>query len=311
MNESMAALRQLGYGEPMRSSGSIRPWRKSRTFGDVYGGRSRNRVTDGIFNRAHSIDPPGAHDALPIVLEDNPSKKMVFPAPSKKIVERIQSLPEQDVAGITHLWLRRAKPSEHEAGAIPFGEFICGSRVRMIVVYPWPSDLTLHFGRTRPPSQKLREFARGLTISGRGGTDGLSSGPRSRSSAGAWITSSSTRSGTISTGTAATGRKQTIERSKPLPIPTQPDGRQPALKPSNLGNGAKSWLTRTQIRHDSRPIDPKFANGLLRNCAKQAETRRHPPPNNTRKTVNEGFRSWCRKTCRFKSCHPHKYSDQG
>lgn len=152
-------LSRLGYGKPMGSPGSIRPWRKSRTFGDVYGGRSRSRVTDGIFNRAHSIDPPGPHDALPIVLEDNPSKKMVFPASSKKIVERIQSLPEQDVAGITHLWLRRAKPSEHEAGAIPFGEFICGSRVRMIVVYPWPSDLTLHLGRTRPSSQRLREFA--------------------------------------------------------------------------------------------------------------------------------------------------------
>jgi hypothetical protein len=157
----------------MGSPGSIRPWRKSRTFGDVYGGRSRDRVTDGIFNRAHSIDPPGPHDALPIVLEDNPSKKMVFPATSNTIVGRIKSLPEQDIVGITHLWLRRAKQSEHEAGAIPFGEFICGSGVRMIVVYPWPSDLTLFLGRTRPTTQRLREFAPWTSDSKK--TDGLSS----------------------------------------------------------------------------------------------------------------------------------------
>ncbi len=63
-----------------------------------------------------------------------------------------------------------------------------------------------------------------------------------------------------------------------------------------------------------------------RNCAKQTETRRHPPtrppanpqvrhhfspPANTRKTANDGFRSWCRKTCRFKSCRPHKLVTRG
>ena len=139
----------------MGSPGSIRPWRKSRTFGDIYGGRVRNRVTDQIFERTHSIDLPGPHDELPLVIADNASKHMVFPAPANKIVARVRSLPEQDTIGITHLWLRRAKPNERGT----FAEFVCGSGVRMIVIYPWPSDLTLRFGRSRPPARKLREFA--------------------------------------------------------------------------------------------------------------------------------------------------------
>jgi hypothetical protein len=134
----------------MGSPGPVRPWRKSRTFGDIYGGRHRRRITDGVFNRAHSIDPPGPLDDLPLVIEDNPSKDMVFPASAQRIVERIRALPPHHTIGITHLWLRRAKPGEREVGLVPFAEFICGSGVRMIVVYPWPSDLTLRFGISRP-----------------------------------------------------------------------------------------------------------------------------------------------------------------
>ena len=72
--------------------------------------------------------------------------------------------------------------------------------------------------------------------------------------------------------------------------------------------------------------DPNLLTDCYRNCAKQAETGHHPPtrrlakpqlryhfppPDNTRNTANEGFRSWCRKTCRFKSCRPHKLVTRG
>ena len=211
----------------MGSPGSIRPWRKSRTFGDIYGGRVRNRVTDQIFERTHSIDLPGPHDELPLVIADNASKHMVFPAPANKIVARVRSLPEQDTIGITHLWLRRAKPNERGT----FAEFVCGSGVRMIVIYPWPSDLTLRFGRSRPPARKLREFAP-WTEDLRSGHDGWS-GPQSRSKVGAWTICSSMRSATISIGTAATGRRQTVDRLRPLLIPTPHVGRLWACTPSS------------------------------------------------------------------------------
>ncbi len=77
-----------------------------------------------MFNRPHPIEPPGDPDELPVVIEDNPSKDMVFPASSQKIVERIRSLPEQHVVGITHLWMHRAKPGEREAGGRCWGSLV-------------------------------------------------------------------------------------------------------------------------------------------------------------------------------------------
>jgi hypothetical protein len=139
-----------------RQGSALRPWRRSRTFGDLYGGRTRPRVTDGIFMRLHSIQAPVAGDELPIVLVDNPSRDMVHPVAPGAAVERVRQLP--DAAGITHVWLRRQKPGEF-GGRHPFGEFICGSGVRMIVIYAWPKDLTIAYGTRRPSEALLRELA--------------------------------------------------------------------------------------------------------------------------------------------------------
>jgi hypothetical protein len=138
-------------------SASRTPWRKSRTFGDIHGGRVNRRMTDNIFNRLHSIQRPSLHDILPIVREDNPSRDFVFPASSDMILARLSQLPSDDVAGITHLWLRRWDGSV--TSQAPFGEFICGSGVRMIVIYAWPKDLRLRFGKRKPASKQLRAYA--------------------------------------------------------------------------------------------------------------------------------------------------------
>jgi hypothetical protein len=134
-------------------SASRTPWRKSRTFGDIHGGRVNRRMTDNIFNRLHSIQRPSLHDILPIVREDNPSRDFVFPASSDMILARLSQLPSDDVAGITHLWLRRWDTSVTDQS--PFGEFICGSGVRMIVIYAWPKDLRLRFGKRKSLGQAI------------------------------------------------------------------------------------------------------------------------------------------------------------
>jgi hypothetical protein len=138
------------------------PWRKSRTFGDIYGGRMRRRMTDNIFNWLHSLSPPSPHDSLPHVIAENPSRDYFFPVGADDLVDRLRELPEADVAGITHLWLRRVNTDTFENG-LPFAEFICGSRVRVIVMYPWCSDRRLDLGTKQPSTALLRRYSKWST----------------------------------------------------------------------------------------------------------------------------------------------------
>lgn len=133
------------------------PWKKSRTYGDIYGGRQRRRNTDNIFNRLHSLSPPGPLDERPLVVQDNPSRNFVFPATGTRLLERPRALPGEDTEDITHLWLRKA-PSRDQNN-VPFGDCVAGSGVVAIVVYPWPVDQHLRLGRTRPTAKTLRAFA--------------------------------------------------------------------------------------------------------------------------------------------------------
>ena len=133
------------------------PWKKSRTFGDIYGGRQRRRMTDNIFKRLHSLSPPGPLDERPLVIEDNPSRDFVFPTTSSRLLERLRTLPPGDTEDITHLWLRRG-PSRFRA-EVPFAEYISGSGVVVIVIYPWPADLHLRLGYAKPTAKTLRSFA--------------------------------------------------------------------------------------------------------------------------------------------------------
>jgi hypothetical protein len=84
-------------------------WKKSRKFGDVYGGRGSPKICDRIFNRVHSLSPPSQLDELPIYIIDNPARDFLFSLQPDEIVRELQQLPERDRSQITHIWLRRFK----------------------------------------------------------------------------------------------------------------------------------------------------------------------------------------------------------
>jgi hypothetical protein len=133
-------------------------WRKNRKLGDVYGGRTSPKIADGIFKRAHSLKPPAPGQETPILIEDNPSRDYFFPLDGRACLQALAALPQADVRGITHLWLRRARSSETMTSA-PLAELICGSGVRLIVLYPWRRDRRLCMGRTRPNARTVRTFS--------------------------------------------------------------------------------------------------------------------------------------------------------
>ena len=141
------------------------PWKKSRTYGDFYGGRERLKLSDNIFKRAHSLQRPGPDDVLPILMEDNPSRDFFFPLSGAEVLEGLRALPEDDCEGITHVWLKRVKKSDFIDGSQPLAWFICGSGVRLITLFAWPTDLTLHYGAKRPSNRSINEAKRyGATV---------------------------------------------------------------------------------------------------------------------------------------------------
>lgn len=42
--------------------------KKSRKFGDIYGGRTRPRLNDNIFQKAHSLKRPAINQEQPMYL---------------------------------------------------------------------------------------------------------------------------------------------------------------------------------------------------------------------------------------------------
>lgn len=135
-------------------------WKKSRTFGDVYGGRVRRKIPDRILQRAHSFHPPAPHDEKPVIIVDNPSRDFFFPLTSDETKHELMHLPNRDWAQITHIWQRRFKKTEYETGELPLAEFICGSGVHLIVLYPWPHNLRMPLGTKKPTSQQLKFYSR-------------------------------------------------------------------------------------------------------------------------------------------------------
>jgi hypothetical protein len=135
-------------------------WKNSRTFGDVYGGRTSPKIPDRIFRRMHSIKPPTQHDELPLYIVDNPSRDFFFPLQPSDIAHELKHVPERDWSSITHIWLRRFKKSEYEDRELPFAEFICGSGVRLVVLYPWPLDMRLFISEKKPTDRKLKRYGK-------------------------------------------------------------------------------------------------------------------------------------------------------
>lgn len=135
------------------------PWKKSRTYGDIYGGRARRRMTDNIFYRAHSLQRPSDDEILPIVFQDNPSRDYFFPATAEEVLTAFEKLPDSHRDGITHIWLRRSGKNKINCDE-PLAEFICGSGVRVIVLYAWPTDGVLFLGKRKPQAREISYFLR-------------------------------------------------------------------------------------------------------------------------------------------------------
>ncbi len=68
-------------------------------------------------------------------------------------------MPKRDWSRITHIWERRFKKTEYEIGELPLAEYICGSGVRLIVLYPWPEDLLMPLGEKKPTASRMKAFS--------------------------------------------------------------------------------------------------------------------------------------------------------
>ncbi|WP_259320494.1 hypothetical protein [Bacteroides intestinalis] len=91
----------------MRQSRKQTAWKKSRTFGDVKGGRRWPKLKDNIVKRKHSLLKPSEFDELPIYMVENPSKDFYFPITIDDIKNVLAQLPPEHVEGLTHIWLRK------------------------------------------------------------------------------------------------------------------------------------------------------------------------------------------------------------
>jgi hypothetical protein len=135
-------------------------WKKSRKFGDVKGGRTFPKITDRIFNRAHSLKKPSPNDELPIFIKDNPSKDFYFPVAQEEILDRLNLLPNEHREKITHIWLRKVKKEDYEKHETFQGMFICGSGVYLIVLSAFPKDLRMSFGEKKPSKRTLNLYSK-------------------------------------------------------------------------------------------------------------------------------------------------------
>lgn len=135
-------------------------WRKSRKFGDVHGGRKWKKRTDGVFRKVHSLSPPSHGQETPILIQDNPSRNFFFPISAVEALEALQALPSADIQGITHIWLRKIDQKEHDDGDHPLAQFVCGSGVRAVVLYPWRTDMRIRIGRNPPVPRQRKWYGR-------------------------------------------------------------------------------------------------------------------------------------------------------
>ncbi len=135
-------------------------WKKSRKFGDVKGGRKWAKLTDNIFNRQHNFLPPSENEKTPIYIVDNSSRELYFPITVQEIKDFISKLPKEHTKNITHIWLRKMKKKDYEKEGRIQGCFICGSGVNLIVIYPFPTDLKMYFGKKKPSNKILKWYSK-------------------------------------------------------------------------------------------------------------------------------------------------------
>ena len=130
-------------------------WKKNRKFGEIHGGRTRLKCTDGIFKRYHSLLPPSENEEKPVFFIENPSKDFYFPVSVEEIRDVLKKLPQEHTNILTHIWLDKVKKKDYLVGETLQGEFICGSKVYLIKLYAVPIDNKMLFGEKKPTNKQL------------------------------------------------------------------------------------------------------------------------------------------------------------
>lgn len=130
-------------------------WKKSRKFGDIKGGRRRNKWLNTFFNRLHNLEVPNADMETPIFITDNPSRDFFFPIDVADIEAFLQKLPEQQVRGISYIWLKKQSHEEYQDKDSLQGCYVWGAQVQLIVLYSFPTSLKMDFGKKKPGKKTL------------------------------------------------------------------------------------------------------------------------------------------------------------
>jgi hypothetical protein len=123
-------------------------WHKSRIYGS-----DPDEAPDKVFDRVSLLLPAKRNDALPIYVEDNPAKDDFFPLETNEIAEIVSKSIAPESRDLTHVWLRRPKPSEFRGGRIPFTEYFYANDICLMVFYPWPKNLI--FPLTKKPTDAI------------------------------------------------------------------------------------------------------------------------------------------------------------
>ncbi len=114
---------------------------------------------NSVVRLLHELKAPGSDQELPILMQDRPPAHHYWPVSVEEFREALDGLPKEDVEGITHLWLRTPS-GKGWRDSMPLASITTGRGVRLIDFLPWPVDLTLHFGRSKPKGAYIAEYER-------------------------------------------------------------------------------------------------------------------------------------------------------
>ena len=113
---------------------------------------------DDIFARSHPFSAPEPTDDIPLLIVDNPSKGYYFPIDVDDIQDVLHSYPKEEVDFITHIWLR--KHLQKRPNSLLLAEFMTGSGVYLMTLYPLEKSNRHYFGEWEPIRKVLCEYER-------------------------------------------------------------------------------------------------------------------------------------------------------
>ena len=137
--------RRNGKGIAMKRAGDRKrtAWKRSRTHGDIHGRRRWPRFSEGIAVHCHSLAAPEDIGDLPVPTKDNPSRDFFHPVSAEEVRLAPAVLPKWEMAGIPHIWRRRAARFDYEREATPPAQFAGGGGFRT-----WRRDLKRLFHKS-------------------------------------------------------------------------------------------------------------------------------------------------------------------